>query len=155
MPAKKTVKQNSVTKDWHFWTTVGMFVAAVVLIVSSIFLVVGTNRLNEMTQDYSETFVETAEDISAAAADIGEATAGLSQFSSYLEDITAYLETINENFDETVTLLAGMGSTLDDMGDATGEALAAITALKLDMSRILSSLDYMIYYWCHYCCPCS
>jgi methyl-accepting chemotaxis protein len=155
MPAKKTVNQDSVTGNWHFWTTVGMFVAAIVLIAASILLVVETNQLNRMTQDYSETFVETAADMSAAAADIQEATAGLSQFGSYLEDITDYLETIDDNLNETVDVLAGMESSLDEVGDATVEALEAIAALKVDINRVLSSFDYMIYYWCYNCCTCD
>jgi uncharacterized protein YoxC len=154
MPAKKTVNQDSIARDWHFWTTVGMFVAAILLIVSIVFLVMGANKLNDMTQSYSETFVETAEDMSAAVADIQEATADLSQFNIYLEDITDYLETIDDNLAETVDALTEMGSNLDEVGDATLEALDAIAALKVDINRLLSSFDYMIYYWCYNCCTC-
>jgi peptidoglycan hydrolase CwlO-like protein len=155
MPARKTVNRDSIARDWHFWTTVGMFVAAILLIVSTVFLVMGTKQLNDMTQSYSETFVETAEDMSASAADIQEAVADLSQFGSYLEDITDYLESIDDNLTETMAVVAGMESALDDVGDATLEALDAIAALKVDINRVLSSFEYMTYYWCHYCCTCD
>jgi septal ring factor EnvC (AmiA/AmiB activator) len=155
MANRKAAHRDSIIKDWHFWTTVGMFAAAVILIIATVFLVVGTNQLNEMTDSYSETFSETAEDISAAAADIEEATAGLSQLSSYLQAVTTQLEAIDQNVEETIAALTALENTTAATGAATVDALEAVAALKVNIAQILSSFEYMTFYWCHYCCPCT
>lgn len=152
---KKKVVKNEVIRDKQFWLTVSMFVVAAVLIVATIFLVRETNRLGSITESYSETFVDTAEDISAAAADIEEATAGLSEVTSQLQDINTHLEAIDENAAETVEALVQLENTMEEVGEATVEALDAVADLKLDMARILSSFEYMTFYWCHYCTPCE
>ncbi len=151
MNRKKAVK-NDIVRDKQFWLTVSMFVVAAVLIVATIFLVRETSRLGSITESYSETFVNTAEDISAAAADIEEATTGLN---SQLQDINTHLAAIDENAAETVEALAQLENTMEEVGDATVEALDAVAELKVDMTRILSSFEYMTFYWCHYCAPCE
>jgi peptidoglycan hydrolase CwlO-like protein len=155
MATKKSVNGGGIIKDWHFWTTVGMFAAAVILIVATVFLVVGTNQLNEMTESYSETFSETAEDISAAAVNIEEATAGLSQLSSYLQAVTTQLEAIDLNVEETIAVLAELENTTAETGAAVIDAMEAITTLKVNISQMLSSIEYMTFYWCNHCCPCT